>query len=636
MRPSLLTLLLLLCLLPLPLDAADADLSISFVPPAGACADGEPRTLNILLLDATGAPATGAKITWTQAQPGEISRWSNLGNGMWSTRYTSPVEDWVTRVDVVVDVESKGEVVTRHFSFDLEPGPEPATPEPPPPAAVVTAPVAPVEAPPAPVEPAPVEPAVVEPAVVEPPVAEAPAEAPTEEPAGDGAAALAEVLGLPEIRTCGFNPVDDLALSVKTFLDEIVSISDRIDAIPTTLGDVVAQSESCVQNPGDEPPPLPIRLDPLTFRITYDPDNVPECIEGLPEAVEHLSNETQTLPRDMANVPQQAMLMGQNVVAAGQSIPMELMSIGQQIAMESAAGRPVDALIEQQQSLKDAKQTLADLGLYLKEVPRYLKERKEYTVAYMDRLAGREPRERKKPGRTQRSTESAATAEPDRAAGRTTVESLVVGPLHEDLSFDNPQSSRAVALYMDACRNTDAEASITEYKQLVDRGYSPDLLATLSCHLPKRCSYKTFRAAILATERDYSGGDVPGCYDQPSDKSKRVIQSVIDARSAEIAAAEAASNPPQEPEPVEEPAAVESDEPRPDIYGLSNRDAAIHLFFTQCSITPTATTESAAHSHWDMLLKLNYTEERILKAAQRLSSDCDYVSFKSAIMAMSR
>lgn len=605
MRPSLL-LLLLLCLVPTPLHASNADLSISFVPPAGACADGQARTLNILLLDASGAPLPAAKITWTQAQPGEITRWNHLGNGMWSTSYTAPVEDWVTRVDVVVDVELEGEVHTRHFSFDLEPAAGSASAKPPPPAAMVTG-----------------------------PATQAPVEAAPEAPTPDASAALAEVLGLPEIRTCGFGPVDDLALSVKTFLDEIVSISDRIDAIPTTLGDVVAQSESCVENPGDEPPPLPIRLDPLTFRITYDPDNVPECIEGLPEAIERLSNETQTLPRDMANVPQQAMLMGQNVVAAGQSIPMEMMSIGQRIATESAAGRPVDALLDQKQSIEDAKQTLADLGLYLKAVPRYLKERKEYTVAYMDRLAGREPRERKKPGRSGRTAETNPRV--DTYSNVPVAEPPAVTPVHEDLTLDNPLGPRAIALYMDTCDNDDAETSIAQWKQLVDRDYAPSDLYALACVLPKRCSYISFRAAILATERDYEDQHIPGCYgNDPSDQSLGAVQAVIEARLAENAAAEPEPAPPEEPEPVEDAPVAESSDAAPDTEGLSDRDAAIHLFFTRCSITPTTTTESAAQSHWDMLLKFNYTEDQILAAARRLTSDCDYVSFKSAIMAMSR
>lgn len=363
---------LLLGLAPALANAAPA---ISCVPPANLAADGQPRTLTVIITDENGGHLGDAVITWTHAKVGILSEWAHLGGGFWSAQYAPAVSVEPYNADVIVDISYQSETFTKHFTFPVAAGP--ANTPTPPEDSVAKPPVDP--------------PALQKPVVVAEP-ARPPVAATT--PTAKGAAELAMKLGLPELDPCGIQGVDDAMLGVLDVVARVVAVSDKIDAIPLRLAQVVEQSASCVDPESGALPTLPIRIDPLTFRVSYDPEKVPDCLVGLDEAVAEIESAVETLPQDLEEIPREVSSLGPTILQAGQSLPQELLAVGQELAAATTSGAPVDGLLEQQQKLKDAQTTVKTLMRYLKETPRYLKERKEALADTMAALAGEVPRGR--------------------------------------------------------------------------------------------------------------------------------------------------------------------------------------------------------------------------------------------------
>jgi len=90
------------------------------------------------------------------------------------------------------------------------------------------------------------------------------------------------------------------------------------------------------------------------------------------------------------------------------------------------------------------------------------------------------------------------------------------------------------------------------------------------------------------------------------------------------ARAEDAPPEPEEPAPSPEAAVPSAEEAK---------QQAIGLFYEQCSVDPQSFDGQQAPTHWDMLLVLGYDAARILELAQTFDDDCDFVSFRSAILA---
>jgi hypothetical protein len=162
--------------------------------------------------------------------------------------------------------------------------------------------------------------------------------------------------------------------------------------VPLGFKEVIQQSPGCVDEVTGGPPPIPIALNPTTFQLELDRDQVPQCLVGLEETVTRTQATVESIPDDAQAIGIDMSQLGPKLVQAGKSIPSELMAIAQEMATVAASGAPVDALTQQQQKLKDAQKTLKNLGLYLKEIPRYLADKKVALAEAMDELAGKPPR----------------------------------------------------------------------------------------------------------------------------------------------------------------------------------------------------------------------------------------------------
>ena len=173
----------------------------------------------------------------------------------------------------------------------------------------------------------------------------------------------------------------------------------------------------------------------------------------------------------------------------------------------------------------------------------------------------------------------------------------------------------AIGMYMARCEidiwSVDEWALKSSWTMLQQLGYEPERIVELAETLPNGCRYPSLDAAILAA-------------DEPSFGAQPV--------AAESEVAEPVAAEPEAAEPVVAQALLLEPVLLDPWADESLKNQALGRFFHRCEIDPDSANGRQAAVHWEVLLELGYTPERIDELSRLIDQDCSLVTFKGAIL----